>query len=63
MGDNKLGIIVLLVILFFLGKFAWEYVEKGYEEKRGIQREINTSAERHEKRIDKEMEKVWDRRD
>jgi|GEM_PF-5295150 len=60
--DNKLGIIILIAILLFLGKFAWDRVETGYKDMRGVEVERKDSAKRNEKRIDKEMQDAWERR-
>lgn len=53
---NKLGLLVLLVILFFLGKFAWSYVENGFAEMRGYNNQIQQEATDYQKRRDAETD-------
>lgn len=53
---NKLGLLVLLAILFFLGKFAWNYVEEGFAKMRGYDRQIQQEATDYQKRRDNDTD-------
>lgn len=53
---NKLGLLVLLAILFFLGKYAWGYVEEGFAKMHGYDRQIQQEATDYQKRRDAETD-------
>lgn len=55
---NKLGVLVLLVVLFFLGKYAWSYVEEGFAKMNGYQTQVNKDASDYQKRTEAETNRA-----
>ena len=49
---------VLLAILFFLGKFAWGYVEDGYAKMNGYNKQIQNEATQSQERRNAETNKA-----
>ncbi len=55
---NKLGLLFLIAVLFFLGKFAWSYVENGFSQMRGYNNQVQQEANDYQKRRDAETDQA-----